>query len=153
MLSILSAWKSLLPWEENWKYRVGVMNEYHCVTRCVCVCVFLLHTVLKHSLLKIGHRYHPGNFKEKSNCPPNANTSSENACAFLIKAHMHSGFTLVRGVPFLWEHPAWVITWAEPRMRGSAREWPCTAVHSGTGHGEQRSQTASPVLGWLQELG
>ena len=68
------------------------MNEYHCVTRCVCVCVFLLHTVLKHSLLKIGHRYHPGNFKEKSNCPPNANTSSENACAFLIKAHMHSGF-------------------------------------------------------------
>ena len=54
------------------------------------MCVFLLHTVLKHSLLKIGHRYNPGNFKEKSNCPPNANTSSESVCTFLIKEHTHT---------------------------------------------------------------
>lgn len=146
MSSILSVWKWLLLWERNWKYRVGVMNECHCVTRCVCV--FLLHIVLKHSLLKIGHRFHPGNFKEKSNFPPNANTSSENTCTFLIKEHTHSAFTLIRGVRFPWAHTAWGTAWAEPHMHCSPRGRPCTAMCSGTGHGGQRSQASLQALFW-----
>lgn len=52
------------------------------------VCVFLLHTALKQSLLKTGHRVHPGDLKEKADIPPYADTSSENACTLLSrKAH------------------------------------------------------------------
>lgn len=66
----------------------------------MCVCVFLLHTALKPSLLKIGHKFHPGNFKEKGDFPPKANTPSENACTLLIYNKEHTQGEQAHALPF-----------------------------------------------------
>lgn len=122
------------------------------ITRRVCV----PPPCRKHNLLEIGHRFHPGNFKEKADFPPNANASSECARTFLSKEPMrgrastHSTFTLIRDVPFLWARMTQSTACAEA---GIYRSPCCVCLLSrkeqkqpqGT---KQPGYSPGPILGW-----